>query len=64
MSEERALEASASRKAVGRRHSEFFLTLAEKVEPELSRSQQAELLHRLETEHDNLGAPSFTPRDS
>jgi predicted ATPase/DNA-binding SARP family transcriptional activator/DNA-binding CsgD family transcriptional regulator len=48
------LRASGEAEAVGRRHTEFFLALAEKAEPELSRSQQAEWLDRLETEHDNL----------
>jgi predicted ATPase/DNA-binding SARP family transcriptional activator/DNA-binding CsgD family transcriptional regulator len=50
------LEVSGEAEAVGRRHTEFFLALAEKAEPELSRSQQAEWLDRLETEHDNLRA--------
>ena len=42
--------------AVRRRHAEFFLALAEKAEPELSKPQQAEWLHRLEVEHDNIRA--------
>jgi predicted ATPase/DNA-binding SARP family transcriptional activator/DNA-binding CsgD family transcriptional regulator len=50
------LKVSGEDEAVGRRHTEFFLALAEKAEPELSRSQQAEWLDRLETEHDNLRA--------
>src|SRR5215203_5627364 len=50
------LKVSGEAEAVGRRHTEFFLALAEKAEPELSRSQQAEWLDRLETEHDNLRA--------
>jgi predicted ATPase/DNA-binding SARP family transcriptional activator len=50
------LRESGEAEAVGRRHTEFFLALAEKAEPELSRSQQAEWLDRLETEHDNLRA--------
>ncbi|HEX5913976.1 MAG TPA: tetratricopeptide repeat protein, partial [Rubrobacter sp.] len=48
------LEVSGEAEAVGRRHAEFFLDLAEEAEPELSRSQQAEWLDRLETEHDNF----------
>ena len=38
---------SGEAEAVGRRHAEFFLALAEEAEPELSRSQQAEWLDRL-----------------
>ena len=48
------LRVSGEAEAVGRRHAEFFLDLAEEAEPELSKSQQAEWLDRLETEHDNL----------
>ena len=50
------LGVSGEAEAVGRRHAEVFLALAEKAEPELSGSQQAEWLDRLETEHDNLKA--------
>ncbi len=50
------LRVSGEAEAVGRRHAEFFLALAEEAEPELTKSQQAEWLDRLETEHDNLRA--------
>jgi predicted ATPase len=39
-----------------RRHARFFLDLAERAAPQLRGSQQAELLHRLDAEHDNLRA--------
>ena len=48
------LRVSGEAEDVGRRHAEFFRDLAEEAEPELSKSQQAEWLGRLETEHDNL----------
>jgi DNA-binding CsgD family transcriptional regulator/tetratricopeptide (TPR) repeat protein len=48
------LRVSGEAEEVGRRHAEFFLDLAEEAEPELSKSQQAQWLGRLETEHDNL----------
>jgi predicted ATPase/DNA-binding SARP family transcriptional activator/DNA-binding CsgD family transcriptional regulator len=50
------LEDGGEAEAVGRRHAEFFLALAEEAEVELSRPRQAEWLDRLETEHDNLRA--------
>jgi predicted ATPase/DNA-binding SARP family transcriptional activator/DNA-binding CsgD family transcriptional regulator/Flp pilus assembly protein TadD len=50
------LEDGGEAEAVGRRHAEFFLALAEEAELELSRPRQAEWLDRLETEHDNLRA--------
>jgi len=50
------LGVSGEAEAVGRRHAEFFLALAEEAEPELTRSQQAEWLDLLETERDNLRA--------
>jgi predicted ATPase/DNA-binding SARP family transcriptional activator/DNA-binding CsgD family transcriptional regulator len=50
------LRVSGEAEAVGRRHTEFFLTLAEEAELELSRPRQAEWIDRLETEHDNLRA--------
>ena len=53
---EEKLRVSGEVEAVGRRHAEFFLALAEEAEPELSRPRQAEWLDRLETEHDNFRA--------
>ncbi len=50
------LRVSGEVEAVGRRHAEFFLALAEEAEPELIRPLQAKWLDRLETEHDNLRA--------
>jgi DNA-binding CsgD family transcriptional regulator/Tfp pilus assembly protein PilF len=50
------LRVSGEVEAIGLRHAEFFLDLAEEAEPELSKSQQAKWLDRLETEHDNLRA--------
>jgi non-specific serine/threonine protein kinase len=50
------LRVSGEAEAVGVRHTEFFLALAEKADPELTKSQQAAWLDRLETEHDNLRA--------
>jgi predicted ATPase/DNA-binding SARP family transcriptional activator/DNA-binding CsgD family transcriptional regulator/Tfp pilus assembly protein PilF len=50
------LRVSGKAEAVGRRHADFFLALAEEAEPELSKPQQAKWLDRLETEHDNLRA--------
>lgn len=38
------------------RHLDFFLTLAEELEPQLRRERQQEYLNRLEREHDNLRA--------
>lgn len=42
--------------AVQRRHRDFFLTLAERAEPELHKASQTTWLDRLEGEHDNLRA--------
>jgi non-specific serine/threonine protein kinase len=50
------LRVSGEAEAVGRRHAEFFLALAEEAELELIRPLQAEWLDRLVTEHDNLRA--------
>lgn len=50
------LEASGEGQELQKRHAWYFLTLAEKAEPELRGSSQAEWLHRLDKEHDNLRA--------
>src|SRR5690606_27743734 len=42
--------------AIKRRHTSFFLALAEEGEAELRGRNQTEWLERLETEHDNLRA--------
>jgi len=46
----------AELKAARNRHLEFFLCVAETVEPALRRADQLEALARLEAEHDNLRA--------
>ncbi|MBC7806125.1 MAG: tetratricopeptide repeat protein, partial [Akkermansiaceae bacterium] len=47
------------------RHCEYFLALAERIGPELSKADQALWLDRLETEHDNLRqAISFSAKES
>jgi predicted ATPase/DNA-binding SARP family transcriptional activator/DNA-binding CsgD family transcriptional regulator len=61
------LEESGQAEVVLRRHAEFFLTLAERAEPELKGAGQDEWLRRLEREHANLrGALAWTldPADS
>ena len=50
------LEASGEREAAQRTHAEYFLALAEAVEPALTGARQMVSLARLETEHDNLRA--------
>lgn len=42
--------------AVRARHRDYFLALAEESSPKLSGSEQADVLQRLEVEHDNLRA--------
>lgn len=44
----------AAREAVSRLHTEYFVALAENLEPELRGANQAQGLARLEAEHDNL----------
>jgi tetratricopeptide (TPR) repeat protein len=50
------LQASDDWQATRRRHAVFFLTLAEKAEPELTGPKQGLWLNILEREHDNLRA--------
>ena len=50
------LEQSGEADTLRRAHAAYFLSLAERAEPELTGSQQAEWLDRLEVEHDNLRA--------
>ncbi len=50
------LEHSDEAEEVRRRHAEYYLALAEQVEPELKGSRQVAWLNRLEEEHDNLRA--------
>src|SRR4029453_18939027 len=53
--DEKLVESGDSR-AVRRRHRDYFLMLAEKVEPNLLGAEQAGWLQRLEDEHENLRA--------
>jgi len=48
------LAASDDAGAIGRRHAEWFLALAEEAEPFLKGAEQPVWLQRLEDEHDNL----------
>jgi predicted ATPase len=50
------LSATGEAKITHERHAGYFLQLAEQTEPELNGPRQAELLARLEREHDNIQA--------
>ena len=50
------LALSAQKAAVEQRHAQYFVQLAERAEPELSRPQQIEWLDRLALDHDNFRA--------
>ena len=50
------LEAAEEDNAIRTAHAKYFTQLAEQAEPELSGSQQAAWLNRLEAEHDNVRA--------
>ena len=50
------LQESGEAEEIGRAHTEYFLALAEEVEPELTGADQAGWMERLEAEHDNMRA--------
>jgi predicted ATPase/DNA-binding SARP family transcriptional activator len=47
---------AAERASFSRRHADFFLQLAEALEPELVKTEQSDWLKQLEIEHDNIRA--------
>jgi predicted ATPase/transcriptional regulator with XRE-family HTH domain len=57
------LEASGEAEGIRRAHAAYFLSLAERAEPELTGPAQAEWLRRLELEHGNLRAAMGWARD-
>src|SRR5215471_20605437 len=48
------LASSVTATRTAQRHVDYFLTLAERAEPQLRRAEQVEWLERLELDHDNL----------
>src|SRR5262249_60030198 len=48
------LASSGTAIRTAQRHVDYFLTLAERAEPQLRRAEQVEWLERLELDHDNL----------
>jgi predicted ATPase/DNA-binding CsgD family transcriptional regulator len=50
------LQASGQWESIQRRHSEFYVQLAERAEPELRLAEQEQWFHILESEHNNLRA--------
>src|SRR4028118_901674 len=59
------LEGSGEAEKARRRQAEFFLELAERAAPELTRAAQTEWLGRLAREHDNLrGVPPWMAEEA
>ncbi|HSL31720.1 MAG TPA: tetratricopeptide repeat protein [Anaerolineales bacterium] len=50
------LQASGEEQAIRRRHTNFYLALAEEAEARLESGEQAHWIHSMEQEHDNLRA--------